>query len=396
MAVRRESDVLRGADRAVVEVLRRHPGSTRAELARRTRLPLSTVSGAVSRLVAAGIVGDEQSATTGAAGRRGRPASVLSLRPQDRTIGVVEVTHHAGGLARAALISAGGSVLARVDAPFRLLDCADIAADCARLLGAASAAVGGRAFDHVVVALPLAYEQGVGIAPLEPGRLAAGGPVPPRLGWLFSDVAARLEDALGVPATVDNDGNVAALGEHAFGAGRGHDDLIHLKLVTGLAAGLVVDGRLVRGARGLAGELSHLRIDSAGPACACGRRGCLGKIATADHLLEPHRARLAPRASVYDVLALAAQGDPEVRDVLGALGRLVGRYLAPVCVMLNPSIIVVDGTLGPAAAPVIDGMVQSLESALPTGTQRAMTVVLGQLGDQAALLGAPRLALDPA
>ncbi|WP_078610277.1 MULTISPECIES: ROK family protein [Streptomyces] len=170
---------------------------------------------------------------------------------------------------------------------------------------------------------------------------------------------------------------------------------LQLKLVTGTGAGLIVNGRLVRGANGLAGELSHLHADSAGPMCRCGARGCLGVVATTDHVLEAARPLFGPDVNIYDVLGLAAQGEATVRRVLDDFGRLVGRHLAPACVMLNPELIVVDGTLGPAAAPVMEGLHDGLRRHMPDGAYRALTLTLGRLAENAELLGAAHLARAP-
>ena len=98
------------------------------------------------------------------------------------------------------------------------------------------------------------------------------------LSWLHADPAALVTERLDVVATADNDANLAALGEAAFGAGRGLENFIYVKAVDGLGAGLFLNGQLYRGARGLAGELAHVQIDPDGPWCSCGGRGCLARI----------------------------------------------------------------------------------------------------------------------
>ncbi|MDW6065122.1 ROK family protein [Streptomyces sp. FXJ1.4098] len=160
---------------------------------------------------------------------------------------------------------------------------------------------------------------------------------PPAAAWLFRDVAPDLTRTFEVPATIDNECNLAALGALAFGAARGRRHVIYLKLVTGMGAGLIVNGQLVRGANGLAGELSHLHVDSAGPMCRCGARGCLGVVATTDHVLEAARPLFGPDVNIYDILGLAAQGEATVRRVLDDFGRLVGRHLAPPASCSTPS-----------------------------------------------------------
>lgn len=389
----------RGAERRIVDLLGRHDTLTRAQLAHLTALPVSTVTGATTRLLSRGLL--EEAPAPGhepghrPARGRGRPATGLRLAKSASLVGAVALTHR---VARAALVSTDGQILGRVETPYDWLQCPDIAAEAARLLAAAREdAVGRHALAagplaHAVLGLPFPYRQGSGFSPLEPL------PDPPPAGdfpmtaWLSRDVAPDLAAAVAAPATVDNECNLAALGELAFGAARGRQHVIYLKLVTGMGAGLIVNGRLVHGARGLAGEMSHLHVDPDGPVCGCGARGCLGLVATADHILDAARPLVGPDGSIYDVLGLAAQGDAGVRRVLDDLGRLVGRHLAPACVMLNPQMIVVDGTLGPAAAPVIDGLHDGLRRHMPYGTYRSLTITLGHLGADAELLGAAHLA----
>ncbi|GAA4623193.1 ROK family transcriptional regulator [Actinoallomurus vinaceus] len=388
-----ETAGLRGAERRVVELLDQHEALNRAELARLAALPVSTVTGATARLLARGVLEEAPKSGHDPAPVRGRPATTLRLVRRASLVGAVVVTHR---VVRAALVSTDGRLYGRVEAPYDWLQCPDIVAEVARLLATArEKAAGPASLDHVVLGVPFPYQQGVGFSRLEASVARPADP-PPMSAWLFRDLAPDLTAAFAVPATVDNECNLAALGEVAFGAARGRQHVIYLKLVTGMGAGLIVNGRLVRGSNGLAGELSHLHVDAAGPMCRCGARGCLGTVASPDHILDAARPLLGADVSIYDILGLVAQGDPAVRRVLDDLGRLVGQHLAPACVMLNPQMIVVDGTLGPAAAPVIEGLHDGLRRHMPAGAYQALTLTVGKLGDDAELLGAAQVARTPA
>jgi predicted NBD/HSP70 family sugar kinase len=378
---------LRGAERQIAELLTEHGVLTRQDLARLGRLPLTTVTGATARLLARGLLDEVRLSDPAVPQRPGRPAAGLRLARRDSLAGVVVITHR---VARAALVSADGQLSGRMEKPWAWLQCPDIVEECRSLLAQARQRAGRPApLGHVVLGLPMPVKAGAGLSLLEPARGQPGASDQvPAVRWLFRDVAPELAAAFGVPATVDNECNLAALGELAFGAARGRRHVIYLKLVTGMGAGLIVNGELVHGAAGLAGELSHLHVDPAGPMCGCGARGCLGTVATADHILDAARPLLGPGVSIYDILGLAAQGDPAVRRVLEDVGRLVGTSLAPACVMLNPEMIVIDGTLGPAAASLLDGLRAELRRHMPTGTFRALTITPGQLGDSAELAGA--------
>ncbi|MFF0163696.1 ROK family protein [Streptomyces sp. NPDC005263] len=380
----------RGAERSVVELLGRHEALTRSQLARLAQLPLSTVAGATARLLARGLLQEAPGPAAKEARGRGRPAARLRLARHATLVGAVVITHR---VARAGLVSTEGQVFGRFETPYDWMQCPDIVAESVRLLARARDDARSTApMSGVVLGLPVPYRQGAGLSMLAPAPDPVPADRPPMSAWLFRDVAPDLTRAFGVPASVDNVCNLAALGELAFGAARGRRHVIHLHLVTGMGAGLIVNGQLVRGANGLAGELSHLHVDSVGPMCRCGARGCLGVIATTDHLLEAARPLFGPDVSIYDVLGLAAQGEATVRRVLDDFGRLVGSHLAPACVMLNPEMIVVDGTLGPAAAPVIEGLHDGLRRHMPAGAYRALALTLGRLADDAELLGAAHLA----
>jgi predicted NBD/HSP70 family sugar kinase len=194
-----------------------------------------------------------------------------------------------------------------------------------------------------------------------------------------------------VPAFVENDANLGALGEATFGAGRGVDSFVFLKLVRRVGAGLVVGGRLHRGATGFAGELGHVHVRDDGPLCVCGGRGCLNRL-LGNALVEAVQPAYDRPLTVRDVLDLAAAGEAGPRRVLGDLGRAIGRPLADFATLFNPAAVVVDRSLGPAVVDVIAGIREMLDRFAAPAAASAVSVVAGALGDDADLLGAAALA----
>ncbi|WP_432570175.1 ROK family protein [Kineococcus sp. SYSU DK005] len=379
---------LRGAERLLADLLATNGPSTRTELARLAELPVSTVTSATGRMLARGDL-EEVPQIPGSLPRRGRPAARLRLSPRAHLTGVVVLTPRT---IRTALVGDDGSVAGREEVAFDWLQCSDVVAECIQRLGAARRRSGlDAAIDHVVLGRPGPHQQGVGMPLLTPHPEPSGAASPPAAAWLLDDVQPALEEAFDAPATVENDANLAALGEAGFGVAAGLQHVVHLKLVTGMGAGVIVNGQLVRGAHGLAGQLSHLTVDLGGPLCACGSRGCLGKVATADQLLDSARSAFGLGIDMFDLLGLSAQGDHGVRRILEDLGELVGRHLAPFCVMLDPQMLVIDGTLGPAAAPVITGLRNGLRRSVPPVMSRSLQITTGTLGTDAELLGAARL-----
>src|SRR5215213_351910 len=125
-------------------------------------------------------------------------------------------------------------------------------------------------------------------------------------GWRSVPLAARLGEALGCPAVLENDANAAALGEFTFGAGRGSQHMIYLTVSTGIGGGLILDGCLYRGATGSAGELGHIVLDDDGPLCGCGARGCLEALASGTAIAA--RGAEAVRQGTAPGIARAAAG----------------------------------------------------------------------------------------
>lgn len=222
--------------------------------------------------------------------------------------------------------------------------------------------------------------------------------------------AAVMGERLGLPAQADNDGNCAMLAEHRAGAAAGATDAVLLTLGTGIAGGLVVGGRLVRGATGAAAEIGHMVVDLDGPPCpgGCPGRGCLEAVVSGTALARDGLAAaradpagglgraLAARGELTSahVAALAADGDPAALDLVTRAGRLLGTGITSLVNLLNPEVVVVGGgvlgagelLLGPARAEVA-------ARALPP-SRDVVRVVPTAFGVDSGMLGAALLARD--
>lgn len=228
----------------------------------------------------------------------------------------------------------------------------------------------------------------------------------PNLPLTGHDLGGRLATRLGLPVWVENDVNAAAWGE--FRAGRGAPTPSPFVLVmvgTGLGGGVVVDGRLLRGGRGAAGEIGHLELVEGGRPCGCGLRGCWEQYASGTALVRRAREELAAgRASVlaehagsavslrgHDVLEAARAGDALALELYAELGVHLGRGIAMLSVVIDPSLVVLGG--GVAAAT--DFFLPSLQATLAARTDDALplpTLVCSTLGGDAPLLGMADLA----
>lgn len=206
------------------------------------------------------------------------------------------------------------------------------------------------------------------------------------------DVAAgdELRRRLAVPVAVDNDANVAAIAEHRAGAGRGHGTLVLLTLGTGVGGGVIVDGRSMRGGRGMGAELGHMVVDADGPPCQrnCPNRGCLETMASGTAI---ERDAGVP---AEEVVHRASDGDPSARAILERAGRYLGIGLSSLANIFNPDVFVIGGGAGSGAGeymlPVADR--EYRRRALPP--LAAAPVVPAALGPAAGAVGAGLIAWD--
>lgn len=305
------------------------------------------------------------------------------------TVGVdVGGTKIAGGV-----VDASGSVVARRQIP---TDPAD-----------PQATVGGivKVARELLASAPAARAVGVGAAALiDSSGVIVGAP---NLAWRNLSLRAMLEDRLGVPVLVDNDVNAAAWAEYRFGAGRGASRLVMFALGTGIGGGIVIDGRLERGAHGLGAELGHMIVERGGPACACGNHGCLEALASGTAIARAARERIAsgspvlaaadgdPAAITGEMVGAAAvEGDSFARELLAEAGRALGVGLANAANIFDPDRIVVGGGVVAGTGDLLLGpAVEAMRRLVVEGASRPeISVVPAALGADAGLIGAATLA----
>jgi predicted NBD/HSP70 family sugar kinase len=383
---------LRPSDRQLLATLRQHGDLRRSQLERLSGLPRSTITDSVLRLQRSGLVA-ERPIPTAAGTRTGRPPKLLTLAAPDGYVAVLALTH---GTLQAAVLGFDGMLHARRATDAQVHELADgIVEPGLALLDQALADMSAARdiLTCAVVGLPMAVVPGRGRA--EPPPHPAG-PDRPHLRirptWVHTDSSIELGQRLGVPAWLENDANLGALGEADYGAGADMASFIYIKIVQGIGAGLILNGRLHRGANGLAGELAHIHVQDDGSVCSCGGRGCLMTVLNTVRFVDLIRAVHPGCANMADVLSLAADGDAGVCRLLRDLGRTIGRSLADFCVYVAPDGIVLDGLLKNAGAPVIDGIKEMLQLSAPPTIASQLRVVVGALGDQAELQGAAILA----
>ena len=231
---------------------------------------------------------------------------------------------------------------------------------------------------------------------------------PPNLqGWDGYSLKPVLERRLSMRTSVANDASLAALAEHRYGAGRGLRHVIYITVSTGIGGGLILDGKLYGGARGLAGELGHIIIDRNGPLCNCGNTGCLESLCSGTAVARIARERLA--AGESSALLGMADGDaakvdaPAVAAAARAGDRLATDIMDEVSTNLGIGLVSIINAFYPDVIAIGGGMSQDLEMMLPRINEQIdrhalgrglgrVPVVKSELGDDAGIMGAAALA----
>lgn len=364
------------------QLLRDGQPRTRSELAAETGFARSTITARVDALLAIGLIAPVADAvSTG-----GRPPSRVALNAAARLVAAADfgATH-----VTVALTDLSGDVQIETSTrrsiaagPQASLDwLADTVLDLLHQLG--------RAREDVIA---------VGLGLPGPVEHATGRPTSPPImpGWDGYDVPGHLRRTFHVPVLVDNDVNVMALGERAKGW-PGVDDMLVVKVATGIGSGIISGGVLQRGADGSAGDIGHIAIPgAAGVACRCGNAGCLEAVAGAPAILR----RLAEQGVALEGTEALAQrvnsGDLTVMQALRDAGRSIGEVVTTCISVVNPSLIVVGGSMAQFSELLIAGIRQTVYArAMPLATKN-LTIAASRVGDQAGVIGAGILALSHA
>lgn len=381
----RADDVRRHNLALVVQHVAERGTVSRAELARLTRLTKGTVSAHVQELLRLGLLVE---LGVQPAGRIGRPHNALALNGE-RHCGIgLEINVDYLAVSVADLLNRVH--YHRVDAvdnrdvpPARVLDRA------ARLVRHAleAAARDGFVPAGVAAAVPGTIDQ-------EHGLLL----VAPNLAWRDVNVVAELRERLlplALPVLVDNEANLAALGELWLGVGTTCGDFVHVSGEIGVGGGVVVGGALFRGARGLAGEIGHVVVDPNGDECLCGGRGCLERVAGQEAILQAaglpstSTTRLgAAGNAMHRLVERLEQGDERSLAAVRHAGEALGLALAGVVNLLDPDAIVLGGTYA-ALVPWLEAPLNATFERQVVGARgRTVPVLQSALGPDAAVRGA--------
>lgn len=364
----------------VFQLLRDGRARTRAELAETTGLARSTVAARIDSLTAAGLIGPAGEAVSSG----GRPPSRFAFQPSARVILAVDVgARHV----IVALLDLRGTVLSE------LRETIDVAAGPTTVLDQVLELCGSlftRASRHERELV------GMGMGLPGPVEHSTGKPASPPImpGWDGFDVPAYVQKRFAVDVLVDNDVNIMALGERAS-YWPDAENLLFIKVATGIGAGIISGGLLQRGADGTAGDIGHVRVPRGGEVmCRCGNFGCLEAMASGPAVAAALAAAGVPATTGEDVLDLARRGNLAAIAAMRQAGRDIGDVLAACVNLLNPSVIVIGGGLASAGEYLLAGVREIVyQRSLPLATAR-LRIVQSMAAGHAGVLGAGHMVID--
>ncbi|HMH59343.1 MAG TPA: ROK family protein, partial [Galbitalea sp.] len=330
-------------------------------------------------LLDSGLVAHRRGTSSG-----GRPAGVLEFRPEARILLAVDLGATHGVVA---LTDLAGSVLALETADLDIADGPDVVLEW--VVGAADRllAQSGR---------PGSQLAGVGIGLPGPDEHSTGLPANPPImpGWDGFDVPGRIRQRFDIPVLVDNDVNLLALGEHAT-VWRHADDLLFVKVATGIGAGIISGGKLQRGAQGSAGDLGHVRIPFSTRTPQHGEADAdLEALASGPGIARSLSAAGLPMKTGRDVFEASRAGDVRVADAIRQAGRDLGEVLATCVNVLNPSVIVIGGSVARAGEHLVAGVREVVYSQSTPLATRHLTITESRAGESGGVIGAATMLIQ--
>ncbi|WP_051580286.1 ROK family transcriptional regulator [Pseudonocardia acaciae] len=355
-----------------------HGPSSRVELAKVTGLSKPTVSSALAGLEAAGLVELVGSLS-------GRPGPTTAIYDMNARAGLVAGVDIGRDWIRLAIADLRGEFIGRADVHNSARSSADLVRRVHTLAHevAASAGVDWSTMSYAVIGSP-------GVLDPATGRLSLAPNLP---GWGRAGLVDELHAALGVRAAIENDINLAAVGELAFGAGRGVRNFVLVSIGTGVGMGIVINGELYVGGSGAAGEVGFLpSADGDVTEPDSRQHGMTESVASAGGVARAARRAGLTARSAKEVFASAAAGEPKAREIVLAEGRRIGALIAAVTAILDPELVVLAGGVGRNLDMFDEAITRRIAELSPLRPR----IVASELGDSGVLQGAVARALDTA
>lgn len=372
---------------AALDLIRFTPGGiSRVQLAQRMNLTRAALTVIVNDLMESGVIRETNSRLSNA----GRPAITLEINPQSGFVAAVDMgaTHLSILVANCA-----AHVIAEKEVPFNIADGPVVCLDQADTLLRETVKLAGIELSDLLaigvgVPGPIMSEAGMVVAP----------PIMP--GWDRYPIRTTLEKRWNCPVSLNNDAELGAVGEWAYGAARSAANLAYIKVGTGVGAGLLLDGHIYRGATGSAGEIGHLTIDPNGTLCTCGNRGCLETFASGTAIARLAREAVAKnqptqlahikrdQITAKNVADEARRGDLTAQQIIAEAGAQLGVALAGLVNLINPNMVVVGGGVAQIGDLFLEPVRREVKRRSLPGSVNTMQITTALLGRRSIGMGA--------
>jgi predicted NBD/HSP70 family sugar kinase len=366
----------------VVGVLRERGRISQADIARVTGLSRTTVHTLVSELKVSGLVQEIEVGVSDVRG--GRPAMQLTLRRSSLAVVGIDFGH---SHVQVAVADIAHNVLAERRCDLDVNHHAREALDT-------SASMVDEVLAEARVERKSVVGAGIGIpGPVDRARGTVGSAsILP--GWTGLRIGSEMQERLGIPVEIENDANLGALAELTWGAGRECSNFAYIKAATGIGAGLVIDGRLLHGVTGTAGEIGHTTLDESGALCYCGNRGCLETKASGPAIIQLVGLLNGEVPSLAQIVELAVAGDLRCRRAISDAGHEIGVAVAGLCNLINPERVIVGGLLSRTGEVLLQPMRESIRRHAVQAAAESLDVRPAVFVERAELLGSLALALQ--
>ena len=372
---------------AALDLIRFSVGDlSRTDIADKMGLTRAAVSLIVNDLLESGVVQEAESRSAPS----GRPPVILEVNPKAGLVGAIDMgaTHMT-----IALADFNARIIQEAEFPLNIKSGPDICLAAAnqnlvKLLESQGLSLSNLTAVGVGVPGPVITEAGMVVSP----------PIMP--GWDHYPIRTALEKQLGCSVTLNNDAELGALGEWAYGAGRGERNVAYIKVGSGIGAGLILNQQIYGGTTGAAGEIGHLTIDENGPLCNCGNHGCLEAFAGGDAIAKQgqqlvksgKRTLLSElpmeKITAHEVAEAARRGDLHAQEILRRAGTFIGIAIAGLINLFNPSIVIIGGGVAQVGDIITTPIRQAVRERAMHASEQSVRITTGMLGRRSVLIGA--------
>ena len=359
---------------------------SRTDIAEELRLSRAGVTIIINDLIENGIIHETESRSTPS----GRPPVVLELNSDCGLVAAIDIGASHLSIALGDLST---RILEETEMPFQITDGPEsglkiVATTLQAMLDKCGLKIKDLSAIGVSVPGPVITDAGMVMAP----------PIMP--GWDRFPIRDTLEKLWNVPVTVNNDADMGALGEWAYGAGRGEENIAFIKVGSGIGAGIIINQQILVGATGSAGEIGHLTVDTNGPLCTCGNHGCLEAFASgraivlqARKLVKSGKRTLLSEhdpntISVRDVADAAHRGDLASQEILNASGTFIGIAIAGLINLINPGVVIIGGGVAESGDLLTAPIRKMVKERSLRASEHAVRITTAMLGRRSTLIGA--------